>query len=68
MYKYRFYLSLLVSITIILIHMNYCLNTNLSIIDDSVMIEETAIYLIQNYWYFSIMYIVVLVNKIRKHW
>jgi len=62
-----FYLTLLVSITIILIHINYCLNQNLNVIDDAVMVEENAIYLIQNYWYFSIMYIVVIVNKIRKN-
>lgn len=62
-----FYLTLLVSITIILIHINYCLNQNLNVIDDAVMEEENAIYLIQNYWYFSIMYIVVIVNKIRKN-
>lgn len=62
-----FYLTLLVSITIILIHINYCLNQNLNVIDDAVMVEENAIYLIQNYSYFSIMYIVVIVNKIRKN-
>ena len=62
-----FYLTLLVSITIVLIHINYCLNQNLNVIDDTVMVEENAIYLIQNYWYFSIMYIVVIVNKIRKN-
>lgn len=61
-----FYLTLLVSITIILIHINYCLNQNLNVIDDVVMVEENAIYLIQNYWYFSIMYIILLLNKIRK--
>jgi len=64
----EFYLTLLVSITIILIHINYCLNQNLNVIDDTVMVEENAIYLIQNYFYFSIMYIVTLINKIRKHW
>lgn len=63
-----FYLTLLVSITIILIHINYCLNQNLNVIDDAVMVEENAIYLIQNYSYFSIMYIVALINKVRKHW
>ena len=61
-----FYLTILVSITIILIHINYCLNPNLSVIDDTVMVEENAIYLIQNYSYFSIMYIVVLINKVKN--
>ena len=61
-----FYLTLLVSITIILIHMNYCLNQNLNVIDDAVMVEENAIYLIQNYRYFSIMYIVVIVNNVKN--
>ena len=61
-----FYLTLLVSITIILIHINYCLNQNLNVIDDTVMVEENAIYLIQNYSYFSIMYIVALINKVKN--
>lgn len=62
-----FYLTVLVSIIIILIHINYCLNFNLRVINNSNSIGENAIYLIQNYWYFSIMYIVVLVNKVRKY-
>lgn len=61
-----FYLTVLVSITIILIHINYCLNSNLNVIDDVVMEEENAIYLIQNYFYFSIMYIVTLINKVKN--
>lgn len=61
-----FYLTILVSITIILIHINYCLNPNLNVIEDTVMVEENAIYLIQNYSYFSIMYIVALINKVKN--
>ena len=66
--KSEFSIGVLVYITIILIHVNFCLNPNLVGINNVNEIGERAGYLIQNYLYFSIMYIVVLINKIRKHW
>ena len=66
--KSEFSIGVLVYITIILIHVNFCLNPNLVGINNVYKIGERAGYLIQNYSYFSIMYIVVLINKIRKYW
>ena len=64
----EFCIGVLVYITIILIHVNFCLNSNLVVKNNVNLIGENAIYLIQNYSYFSVMYIVVLINKVRKHW
>jgi len=61
-----FYISILVFITVILIHTNFCLNPNLYIKNNIYSVGENAGYLIQNYLYFSIMYIVVLINKIIR--
>lgn len=66
--KSEFSIGVLVYITIILIHVHFCLNPNLMGINNVNLIGEKASYLVQNYSYFSIMYIVVLINKIRKHW
>lgn len=64
----EFYIGTLVYVTVILIHVNFCLNSNLVVKNNVNLIGENAVYLIQNYSYFSVMYIVVLINKIRKHW
>ena len=64
----EFYIGTLVYVTVILIHVNFCLNSNLVVKNNVNLIGENAIYLIQNYSYFSVMYIVVLINKVRKHW
>ena len=64
----EFYMGTLVYVTVILIHVNFCLNSNLVVKNNVNLIGENAIYLIQNYSYFSVMYIVVLINKVRKHW
>ncbi len=63
--KINYILTIVVSIVIILIHLRYYFNPNFAnnIIENFDGNEYTENYVIQNYIYFTIMYLIVLINK-----
>lgn len=63
--KINYILTIVVSVVIILIHLRYYFNPNFAnnIIENFDGNEYTENYVIQNYIYFTIMYLIVLINK-----
>ncbi len=59
-----FILTIIISLIIILIHINFCVNPNLSGGVENNDVGEKALYITQNYIYFGIMYSVIIINKI----
>ena len=64
--KTNFVLTVIVSLVIILIHLAYFISPNLKTIINDSQIGEKAIYITQNYIYFGIMYVLLLINKLVK--
>ena len=62
----NFTLTVIVSIVIILVHLAYFISPNLKTIINDSQIGEKAIYIAQNYIYFGIMYVLLLINKLVK--
>lgn len=62
----NFALTVIVSLVIILIHLAYFISPNLKTIINDSQIGEKAIYITQNYIYFGIMYVLLLINKLVK--
>jgi hypothetical protein len=63
--KINYILTIVVSIIIILIHLRYYFDPNFAnnLIDGSEGTKYSYIYIIQNYIYFTIMYIIVLIHE-----
>ena len=61
--KVEFYLTLAVSLIIILIHINFYINPNLRKDVNIMSIDEQATYITQNYIYFAIMYVALITKK-----
>lgn len=59
----EFILTVIVSLIIILIHTNFCINPNLSGTIDTQRVGENASYITQNYIFFGIMYSIIIINK-----
>lgn len=61
----NYILTIVVSIVIVLIHLRYYFDPNFinNLIDGNEGVQCSYIYVVQNYIYFAIMYIVVLVNQ-----
>ena len=64
--KTNFILTVIVSLVIILVHLAYFISPNLKTIINDSQIGEKAIYITQNYIYFGIMYVLLLINKLIK--
>lgn len=64
--KKNFVLTIVVSLVIVLIHLAYFISPNLKTIINDSQIGEKAIYITQNYIYFGIMYVLLLINKLIK--
>lgn len=64
--KTNYILTIVVSIVIILLHLRYYFDPNFAnnIIEGNEGSEYSYVYVIQNYIYFAIMYIIILVNKV----
>ena len=64
--KTNYILTIVVSIVIILLHLRYYFDPNFAnnLIDGNEGSQYSYVYVIQNYIYFAIMYIVVLVHKV----
>lgn len=64
--KTNFVLTIIVSLVIVVIHLAYFINPNLKTIINELQIGEKALYITQNYIYFGIMYVLLLINKFVK--
>ena len=64
--KINFILNIIVLLVVILVHLNYFINPNLKTIINETTIGEKALYITQNYIYFGIMYVLLIINKFIK--
>lgn len=64
--KTNFILNIIVLLVVILVHLNYFINPNLKTIISETMVGEKALYITQNYIYFGIMYVLLIINKFIK--
>ena len=64
--KTNYILTIVVSLIIIIIHIHFYINPNLKGIINIQMVGEKASYIIQNYICFGIMYMLILINCLRK--
>ena len=64
--KETYIITIIVLSVIILVHINYYINPNLKTIINETTIGEKALYITQNYIYFGIMYILILISKLIK--
>ena len=65
--KINFIVNIIVMLIVILVHLNYFINPNLKTIIKESSIGEKAVYITQNYIYFGIMYILlILYNYINS--
>ena len=64
--KTNFVLNIIVMVVIILVHLNYFINPNLQTIISETTIGEKALYITQNYIYFGIMYVLLIINRFIK--
>ena len=64
--KTNYILTIVVSLIIIIIHIHFYINPNLKEIINIQMVGEKASYIIQNYIYFGLMYMLILINCLRK--
>lgn len=61
--KETYIITIIVLSVIILVHINYYINLNLKTIINETTIGEKALYITQNYIYFGLMYILILIKK-----
>lgn len=61
--KETYIITIIVLSVIILVHINYYINPNLKTIINETTIGEKALYITQNYIYFGLMYILILIKK-----
>lgn len=64
--KANFIITIIVLLIVILVHINYYINPNLKTIINESTIGEKALYITQNYIYFGIMYVLILISKLVK--
>lgn len=64
--KTNFVLNIIVMVVIILVHLNYFINPNLQTIISETTIGEKALYITQNYIYFGLMYVLLIINRFIK--
>ena len=64
--KVNFIITIIVLLIVILVHINYYINPNLKTIINESTIGEKALYITQNYIYFGIMYVLILISKLVK--
>lgn len=64
--KVNFIITIIVLLIVILVHINYYINQNLKTIINESTIGEKALYITQNYIYFGIMYVLILISKLVK--
>lgn len=65
--KLNFILNIIVLFVIITVHINYFINPNLKTIISETSVGEKAIYITQNYVYFGIMYVLLLINRFMEN-
>ena len=62
----KFIITIFALLTVISVHINYYINPNLKTIINESTIGEKALYITQNYIYFGIMYVLILISKLNK--
>ena len=66
--KTNYILTIFVSLIIVLIHINFYINPYLYPLVGYNISGENALYITQNYSYFTLMYTAIIINKIRGNW
>ena len=65
--KINYILTIFVSLIIVLIHINFYINPYLHPLVEYNISGENALYITQNYSYFTLMYSAIIINKIRSN-
>lgn len=64
--KENYYINIIVLFIVILIHLNYYNNPNLKTLINELTVGEKAPYITQNYIYFGVMYVLVLISNFTR--